>query len=389
MQKRVPRAASDFVGDQGQHMTSLTSLESILDPSAATTAVAPAPTVPATEPAPTEPPAPETAVTAEPETPAPELAEGATDPETGEGVPQAAPAAAPAAAPRVPKVPTKQDAPPASNADDMPRDVKGLRAANKAEREKRKAAETREQEILDRLAATETQLREADGQRRQLAAYLQGAKEFAPPGQPQQQQPQIPDAVTHPEERLAFERAQFAQALQQQGQQLAQSMHQQVYATRVLLGQDLMRARHADYDELEAIATREAERTPELREAILRHPNPAQYTYEVGRNIKRTIEVQQAGGWDAYYAQTLKAHVDAEVARQLGTQQPQAATPAAQLATRAAPAAPGTPAVPAARAPAAPPPQSLARVASATPGNRPQAWNGPASLEDILKPIGT
>lgn len=379
-------------------MTPLTSLESILDPSAATTSVAPAPTVPATEPAPTEPPASETAVTAEPETPAPELAEGATDPETGEPIVAAEPApaapAAPAAAPRVPKVPTKQDAPPASaNDEELPRDVKGLRAANKAEREKRKAVEKREQDILDRLAATETQLREADGQRRQLAAYLQGAKEFAPPGQPQPQQPQIPDAVTQPEERLAWERAEIAKALQQRDQHYAQNLHKQVYETRVLLGQDLMRTRHADYDDMEVLATREAERNPELRQAILSHPSPAQFTYQVGQRIKLATEVQQAGGWDNYYAQTLNAQVEAEVARRLGTGQPTAqpapASPAAQLASRAAPAAPGTPVVPAARAPAAPPPQSLARVPSATPGNRPQAWNGPASLDDILKPLGT
>ncbi len=43
-----------------------------------------------------------------------------------------------------------------------------------------------------------------------------------------------------------------------------------------------MRAQHADYDEVEAYATRVAAQNPQLREQILAHPEPAAFTYEVG-----------------------------------------------------------------------------------------------------------
>jgi hypothetical protein len=154
-------------------------------------------------------------------------------------------------------------------------------------------------------------------------------------------------------------------------------MHKQVYETRVLLGQDLMRSRHPDYDDMEAAATEVAQANPQLRQAILSHPNPAQYTYEVGKRIRMQQEVQRAGGWDSYYAQTLNSHVEAEVARRLADQ--------AGGSTPRAPAVRPTSSAPARSHPSAPPPQSLARTPSATPGSKGPGWQGPASLEDILK----
>lgn len=358
-------------------MSTLVSLESILDSSADPASAAPAP-------APQEVAEPAAPVEDAPVEAAP-MGEDAPAAETGEA--PADPAAAPppaAAAPKVPKVPTRQDATPASDDDDLPRDIKGIRAAAKAEREKRKAAESERADTERRFAALEQHYREADGQRRQLAAYLQGAQQFAPAGQqPQQEQrPQRPDPVTDPEGALAYERALYVEALRQQEakrledqQQIRGDMHQQVYATRVLLGQEVMRGKYADYNEIEAYATREAERNPQLREAILNHQNPAAYSYELGKRIKLNEEVQQAGGWDRYYAQRLEADTEARVQARLAALQQQPGR---------APAATPTAQIPTARAPTAAPPQSLASVPSATP-RRGGAYAGPTPLEDILK----
>lgn len=353
-------------------MTSLASLETLLDPSSTTGQVVD--TTPA--PAPSEVAEPVVALT---ETEPPETPE-ATAEETGETPPQPAAAPPPAAPGRTPTVPTKQGATPASDDEDLPRDVKGVRAAAKAERERRKAAEQREQETARRFADVESRLREADGNNRQMAAYLEAVRQYAPPpGQPQEQRPQIPDVFTHPEERLAFERAQYAEALQQQEQRLGNSMHQQVYATRVLLGQEVMRTKHADYDEMEAIGTQVAEQNPQLKAEILRHPNPAAHIYEVGKRIKMNHEVRQAGGWDNYYQQ----QVESEVQRRLAAHQQPPAPAVPAVRAPAAQAAPN--AQPTARAPTAPPPQSLAGVTSAAPRRAP-AWNGPQPLDDILQP---
>jgi hypothetical protein len=64
----------------------------------------------------------------------------------------------------------------------------------------------------------------------------------------------------------------------------AQQQHQ-LFETRVLLSQDMLRAAKPDYDEAERAFATVAARDPNLAEQLYRHPNPARFAYDVGKRI--------------------------------------------------------------------------------------------------------
>ncbi len=352
-------------------MEPLTSLESIFDPSAKPEDTGAPPPAEAAPPASTEPTPP----AGDPPAPATE---------TGELPADAPPAAANPAAPGTPPAP--QDAPPASDDDEeLPRDVKGLRAANKAERQKRKAMEERIAEMERNTRAIEQRAAQTDTQARALAAYLEGLRQGQP--QPSQQPagdqlPPEPDPETDPRGAIQWTRNLMGRALKAQQERFEAALAErdvrnarESYDQKVLTGDRIMRAQYQDYDAMVALAAQVAEGNEQLRVAILNAPEPTVFAYEQGRRIKTHRDVQAAGGWENYQRAVVAAQVEAEVARRLAVHQP------------SPPPAGGKPATPPAthgRTPPAPPPQSLAGVTSTAPRAAPQ-WQGPTPLEQLFK----
>lgn len=102
-----------------------------------------------------------------------------------------------------------------------------------------------------------------------VAQYQQPAR------QPQAQSvPEEPDWWTDPESASA-----------NMQRTLETQIQAQIYQTRVALGQEMLRARHNDYDEAESAFVAAADANPALQQAVLRHPNPAGYAYEVGKQM--------------------------------------------------------------------------------------------------------
>lgn len=87
------------------------------------------------------------------------------------------------------------------------------------------------------------------------------------------------------------------------GQHLEQRFAQADWNTRVTISQAMMRVQHKDYDEIEALYT-EAAGQQQAPRIPMDHPNPAQFAYEIGRQIKIAREV---GPDLAAYEKKLKA----------------------------------------------------------------------------------
>src|SRR5262245_13079063 len=121
-----------------------------------------------------------------------------------------------------------------------------------------------------------------------------------------------------------------------------------------------MRMQHTDYDEAEQAFVQAAEANPSLWAKLERHPFPAQFAYEIG---KQSQQVAAIVADPAAYEATLRQKILAELA----AQQP---APVIQPPKR----------------PIAPPPASLARVTSQTPRNIAKVWDGPRPVSDILAP---
>jgi hypothetical protein len=148
--------------------------------------------------------------------------------------------------------------------------------------------------------------------------------------------------------RIAIEREAVARAL---------------HDNRVMTSQAIMRMQHQDYDEAEEAFAQAAEANPSLWAKLERHPFPAQFAYEVGKQSKQIAEIAAD---PAAYEATLRQKIMAELA----AQQP---APVVQPPKR----------------PSVPPPSSLARVTSQAPRTIAKVWDGPRPVSDILAPKRT
>lgn len=177
--------------------------------------------------------------------------------------------------------------------------------------------------------------------RQELEKRLQELEQRAQPRQPQQSQqqppPQFPDPLDDPQG--------YARYMQQE-------LQRSQFETRAMVSQEMMRAQHKDYDEVEAIFVEAAKSNPMLLQEMISHPVPGKYAYEQGRKIKLMNEISDP---DAYRAR-LREEILAELN---GTQ---------------------------AQAPVAPAPKSLAGATSAPVkhSTRKSQYDGPADLSELL-----
>lgn len=282
----------------------------------------------------------------------------------------------------------KKDASPASEDDEaeIPTDGHVPVSALKAERAKRQDWKSKavksETELATERRQLEAERKEREAERRELEEYraymravqAQNQAALAAEHQRQQQQqasaapPQPPDPYTDPAGALQYERQMMTAALQQRDAQYAQALQQQQHAMferSVEASQRLMRSQYKDYDEAEIAFAEVARVNPQLREQLVRHPFPAEYAYQVGKEALLRRQIQEAGSLNAYaerIANQRLAEMQAQAAQT-------ARAPIAPVQTRSQPAAP--------------PPQSLAGVPSVAPRSR--APTGQTSLDELYR----
>lgn len=136
-----------------------------------------------------------------------------------------------------------------------------------------------------------------------------------------------------------------------------QEMQQRLYQTAVYQSEMVMRQKHEDYDEVSALFADAAQQDHRLAVAVFQHPFPAEYAYQVGKQLKLMQEIGNDPG--AY-----RAKLEAEILARHGIQSGQ----------NAVAAAPRNSAVP----------RSLGRDVSQQPRNARGQFDGPAPLDELL-----
>lgn len=174
-----------------------------------------------------------------------------------------------------------------------------------------------------------------------------------PQPQPQQQEPPPPDYYADPEGYLRH----YNQQIQAHQARMAEQFQAQLFQTRAEHSAELMRLRHADYDEVEKVFVAAAQQSPHLVAEMANNPNPAKFAYEIGRYLKTMSEI--GSDPDAYVERKLAERLAAS-----GNAPSPAQTPAKS---------------------AAPVPKSLASTTSAVPRNPSNGqFTSRAPLEDLL-----
>lgn len=165
--------------------------------------------------------------------------------------------------------------------------------------------------------------------------------------QPKQQPQAQPDWLLDPE---AAARAQH------------EAFSQQIWETRVELSQEAMRARHPDYDEMEAVFRDIAARDPSLVARMKQSAVPAKFAYDTAKRIKWLQEVSDPNALEAKLEEKFLQKYGLKPG---GQPQPQSHSPVAM----------------------SPVPRSLARSSSQQPRTERgtfAAKEGPTPLEDII-----
>lgn len=201
--------------------------------------------------------------------------------------------------------------------------VKDERAKRQKEQERREAAEARLKELEEKIAGN----RQSDQQ------------------QPQAQQEQAPNWFDDPE----------GAAKHQQSQ-----MQKMLFERSAVMGQELMRSLHDDFDEMETKFFQMIDSNPQLQQGLLAAANPAKFAYETA---KKAAEYDRMQNIDEYRSQLQReaeekaeAKIRAEYEAKMLRQQ---AKEGAILPTLS-----GT---------------------SSKGGLKSDDWSGPTSLENILK----
>lgn len=141
--------------------------------------------------------------------------------------------------------------------------------------------ETAERRMVPVTELLSTRKRAQEAERRmaelqgQLQAFQQMAHQQQRPPQPQEQE-QAPDWFASPE--------QAAQAMQSR-------FEQQMFQTRVALSEQLLKQQHPDYDAVSALFAEQARADPNLLQQLYQHPAPAQFAYQVGRQIQHMQKI--------------------------------------------------------------------------------------------------
>jgi hypothetical protein len=89
---------------------------------------------------------------------------------------------------------------------------------------------------------------------------------------------------------------------------------------RIRLSAEQAKAQHPDYLEKKSVFEQMAQHNPMLIEEMKRHPNPAQYAYDVA---KTQLELQQYGGLEGLIEARIKAR-EAEAMQSVQQQLPSA-----------------------------------------------------------------
>lgn len=105
-----------------------------------------------------------------------------------------------------------------------------------------------------------------------------------------------------------------AQAMQQQ-------VSQQAFNTKLDLSQDMMRAQHEDYDELETEFVDLAKQDPRLIQEMQQATNPARFAYDTAKKAREYAAMKDV---DSYKAK-LRQEVEAELRKELEAEQQQKA----------------------------------------------------------------
>lgn len=152
------------------------------------------------------------------------------------------------------------------------------------------------------------------------------------------------------------------------GERFQQEVQEQLYRTRVELASDLLRERHADFDDVVNVAVERAKVSPALHRQIVSSLNPAKTAYEIGKKVQFLIEI---GDDPSAY----RARIEAEIMAKHGIQ------PAVDGGTLQEAYSPARQAP---KAPPAPVPKSLARDVSQQPRATNGQWAGPKPLDEIF-----
>lgn len=123
--------------------------------------------------------------------------------------------------------------------------------------------------------------------------------------QPQQaEEPQGPDWWGDPEGASA---------------QLRSELSGELYQTKILMSQEMMRSVHEDYDAAEAAFIEAAQAQPFLLHEMNRHPMPARYAYEVGKRALALREIGDPTNLDGLKAK-MREEIKAELMAEMGGQ---------------------------------------------------------------------
>lgn len=139
-----------------------------------------------------------------------------------------------------------------------------------------------------------------------------------------------------------------------------QRMQAMLFEQRAVIGQEMMREKHPDFDEMETRFFQMLEKDPQLHAGLMKASNPAKFAYETA---KKALEYERMQDIDSYKAQIeaeIRSKVEAELKAKVEAEQSnRAAKEAAILPTLS--------------------------NASSKGGLKSNDWSGPTSLGDILK----
>lgn len=137
------------------------------------------------------------------------------------------------------------------------------------------------------------------------------------------------------------------------------AVHQAIVGSRLQTSEAIARSRHTDFDEKVSIFSELAQNTPGLAQQMLAAPDPAEFVYRTAASHKA---IQDAGGLEK-----MREKIEAETTVKVRAQLEAELNAKAEAIAKERAALPG----------------SLSGAPSK--GNQRPVWNGPPSMDDILK----
>lgn len=156
-----------------------------------------------------------------------------------------------------------------------------------------KASETTDEEPKD---WTYKAVKDERRKRQELQAELDKLKQQQDPGKEREQQK--PDWFNDPD----------AAAQQQQ-----QQMQKMLFEQRAIMGQEIMRGQHDDFDEMETKFFQMLEENPHLGDGMRSAANPAKYAYETAKKAIEAEALKDVDGYKAKLEADVRKDVEAKV----------------------------------------------------------------------------